>query len=114
MVVLGYDSTLPVTMEDMIITPSSLPGCKTGDGSWRYAFHVLSGSVKMPSGMPVVSCRKPAHGGETGGGREVAEVTRRIARPAFPSWPPRIDAQSVHQLGGYKVQAKAMQQRKGS
>jgi 3-methyl-2-oxobutanoate hydroxymethyltransferase len=48
-----------------------------------------------------------AHGVKLEGGREVAEVTRRIAQAGIPVMAHiGLTPQSVHQLGGYKVQGK--------
>jgi 3-methyl-2-oxobutanoate hydroxymethyltransferase len=48
-----------------------------------------------------------AHGVKLEGGREVAEVTRRISQAGIPVMGHiGLTPQSVHQLGGYKVQGK--------
>jgi len=48
-----------------------------------------------------------AQGVKLEGGREVAEVTRRIASAGIPVMAHLgLTPQSVHQLGGYKVQGK--------
>ena len=44
MVVLGYENTLSVTMEDMLHHSRAVArGAKSALARWRYAFHVLSG-----------------------------------------------------------------------
>jgi 3-methyl-2-oxobutanoate hydroxymethyltransferase len=109
MVVLGYDSTLPVTMEDMIIHTKAVS---------RAAKRAM-----VLSDMPFMSYQisvedavynagrfmqeAGAHGVKLEGGREVAEVTRRISSSGIPVMAHLgLTPQSVHQLGGYKVQGK--------
>ena len=109
MVVLGYDSTLPVTMDDMI-----------------HHTKAVSRAVSMGmviSDMPFLSyqCspdeavanagRFLQEGGAQGvkleGGRQYAEIVQRIVSTGIPVVAHiGLTPQSVHQLGGYKVQGK--------
>ncbi len=108
MVVLGYDSTLPVTMEDMIHHTKAVSRAVVGHGYRRHALSLLP-YVRPGRGVQ----RGPPHerggrpqrqnGGGAGGGRCGREdhVFGDSAHGAS-----RPNSQSVHQLGGYKVQGK--------
>lgn len=108
-VVLGYESTLPVTMEDMLH--------HTGAVS-RAAQRAM-----VISDMPFMSYQASAeeavrnagrfmkeagaHGVKLEGGQEVAEAVRKITASGIPLVGHLgLTPQSVHQLGGYKVQGK--------
>ena len=108
-VVLGYESTLPVTMEDMLH--------HTGAVS-RAAQRAM-----IISDMPFMSYQASAeeavrnagrfmkeagaHGVKLEGGQEVAEAVRKITASGIPLVGHLgLTPQSVHQLGGYKVQGK--------
>lgn len=109
MVVLGYDSTVPVTMEDII----------------HHAKAVVRGTQRaiVVADMPFLTYQISPEEAlrnaarlmqETGctavkleGGVEVAETVRRITRAGIPVMGHLgLTPQSVHQLGGYKLQAK--------
>ena len=109
MVVLGYDSTLPVTMEDMIHhTKAVCRGTKRAMVLGDMPFMSYQASVDqavLNAGRFLQEAG--AHGVKLEGGREVAEVTRRIASAGIPVMAHLgLTPQSVHQLGGYKVQGK--------
>jgi len=109
MVVLGYDSTLPVTMEDMIhhtkavtrgVSSSMVIGdmpflsyqCSLDQAVWN------AGRFLQEAG---------AQGVKLKGGREYAEVVHRISMAGIPVVAHLgLTPQFVHQLGGYKVQGK--------
>ncbi|MGV8080388.1 MAG: 3-methyl-2-oxobutanoate hydroxymethyltransferase [Syntrophales bacterium] len=109
MVVLGYDSTLPVTMDVMIhhtkaVTRAVSRALVIGDMPFMsYQASVdeavrNAGRFLQEAGAQAVKLE---------GGREVAEVTRRIAAAGIPVMAHLgLTPQSVHQLGGYKVQGK--------
>jgi 3-methyl-2-oxobutanoate hydroxymethyltransferase len=109
MVMLGYDSTVPVTMDDMLhhtkaVTRATEHAMVIADmpfmsyqGSQDEAV-VNAGRLLKEAG---------AHGIKLEGGREVADVTRRIVSAGIPVMGHLgLTPQSVHQLGGYKVQGK--------
>lgn len=109
-VVLGYDSTLPVTMEDMI---------HHGKAVCRGAKRALV-VVDMPFMSYQVSVEAAVTNAgrimkETGaqavkveGGEEMADVVRAIVRAGIPVVAHvGLTPQSVHQLGGFKVQGKS-------
>ena len=109
MVVLGYDSTLPVTMEDMLhhtkavtrgVSSSMVIGdmpflsyqCSVDQAVWNAGRFLQEGG---------------AHGVKLEGGREYAETIRRISLAGIPVMAHLgLTPQSVHQFGGYKVQGK--------
>ncbi|GMA99059.1 3-methyl-2-oxobutanoate hydroxymethyltransferase [Pelosinus sp. IPA-1] len=108
-VVLGYDSTLPVTMEDMI---------HHGKAVCRGAKRAMV-VVDMPFMSYQVSTEQAvANAGrimkETGaqavkleGGQEVADAVKAIVRAGIPVVGHLgLTPQSVHSLGGFKVQGK--------
>lgn len=109
MVVLGYESTLPVTMDVMIhhtkaVTRAVSRALVIGDMPFlSYQASVdeavrNAGRFLQEAGAQAVKLE---------GGREVAEVTRRIASAGIPVMAHLgLTPQSVHQLGGYKVQGK--------
>jgi len=109
MTMLGYDSTLPVTMDDMV----------------RATFAVARGTrhALVVADLPFMSYqasaedalrnagRLMAEGGagavKLEGGAEVAETVRRLVVAGIPVMGHvGLTPQSVHQLGGYRVQAK--------
>ena len=109
MVVLGYDSTIPVTMEDMIHhTKAVMRGA-------RHAMVVID----MPFMSYQVSVEEAVRNAgrllkESGaqavkleGGKEVAEATRRMVVAGIPVMGHiGLTPQSIHQFGGFKVQGK--------
>jgi 3-methyl-2-oxobutanoate hydroxymethyltransferase len=109
MVVLGYESTLPVTMEDMIHhTKAVCRGAKRAMVLGDMPFMSYQASVdEAVRNAGRFLQEAGAHGVKLEGGREVAEVTRRIASAGIPVMAHLgLTPQSVHQLGGYKVQGK--------
>lgn len=108
-VVLGYDSTLPVTMEDMIHHASAV--CRGAN----YAMVV----VDMPFMSYQVSQQEAVKNAgrlikESGaqavkveGGIEIADTVRAIVKAGIPVVGHLgLTPQSIHQLGGFKVQGK--------
>ena len=109
MAVLGYDSTLPVTMEDMLHHIKAVV---------RGAQHsLIVGDMPFMSYQPDVPTavrnagRFLQEGGAQAvkleGGETVAETVRRIVECGIPVMGHiGLTPQSVNQLGGYKVQGK--------
>ncbi len=109
MVVLGYDTTLPVTMEDM------LHHCKAVSRGAKYALLVgdmpfmsyqvsveeavrNAGRFLQEAGMDAVKLE---------GGRERLETIRAIISAGIPVMGHiGLTPQSVHQLGGFRAQGK--------
>lgn len=109
MTMLGFDSTLPVTMDDMVRATAAVV---------RATRHAL-----VVADMPFMSYQASAKDGvrnagrlmaEGGagavkleGGAAVAKTVRRITAAGIPVMGHvGLTPQSVHQLGGYRVQAK--------
>jgi 3-methyl-2-oxobutanoate hydroxymethyltransferase len=114
-VVLGYKSTVPVTMEEMI----------------HHTAAVVRGTQRalVIADMPFMSYQASEEDGlrnagrfmkETGcegvkleGGRSVAPLVRRLVSAGIPVMGHvGLTPQSVHQLGGYKVQGRGIEQAK--
>ena len=115
MVVLGYDSTIPVTLQDMIHhTKAVVRGVKN-------VFVV----VDMPFLTYQISLEKTMENAgrliqETGakavkieGGQEIAFTVSSLVKAGIPVVGHiGLTPQSVHQLGGYKVQGKSLEDAK--
>ncbi|KEO84290.1 3-methyl-2-oxobutanoate hydroxymethyltransferase [Tumebacillus flagellatus] len=109
MVVLGYDSTLPVTMEDMIHhTKAVTRGAKSTMIVTDLPF--LSYHISTPEAVRNAG-RLIQEGGADAvkieGGREILEQVQAIVRAGIPVCGHiGLQPQMVNQLGGYKVQGK--------
>lgn len=109
MVVLGYDTTIPVTMNEM------LHHCKAVARGTNRAFLVgdmpfLSYQADMPDALRNAG-RFLAEGGMNGvkleGGMEMAATVGGIVRAGIPVMGHiGLTPQSVHQLGGYQAQGR--------
>jgi len=112
MVVLGYDSTLPVTMDEMIhhtkaVTRAVKHAMVVGDMPFM-SYQVCVEDALYNAGRFLQEAG--AQGVKLEGGREVAEITRRITSSGIPVMAHLgLTPQSVHQFGGYKVQGKEEQ-----
>ncbi|WP_301100656.1 3-methyl-2-oxobutanoate hydroxymethyltransferase [Propionivibrio sp.] len=108
MVLQGHDSTLPVTLADMAYHTSAVArGCKrpliiadmpfgSFQESPQQAFR--NGAVLMAAGAQMVKIE---------GGGDMAETTRFLTTRGIPVCAHvGLTPQSVHQLGGYRVQGK--------
>ncbi|NUM46739.1 MAG: 3-methyl-2-oxobutanoate hydroxymethyltransferase [Anaerolineales bacterium] len=109
MVVLGYENTLPVTMEDMLHHCKAVArGAKTAllVGDMPFMSYQVSvkqavrnaGRFLQEAGMDAVKLE---------GGRERADAIRAITSAGIPVMGHLgLTPQSVHQLGGFRAQAK--------
>ena len=109
MVVLGYDSTLPVTMDDMIhhtkaVMRGSQHALVIGDMPFMsYQVSVEDAMRNAGRFLQETGCQAV----KLEGGREVAEVTGRIVAAGIPVMGHiGLTPQSIHQFGGFKVQGK--------
>ncbi len=108
-VVLGYENTLPVTMEEMIHhTKAVSRAVKRAMLIADMPFMSYQGSIDSAI---LNAGRLLKEGGANGvkleGGREFAEVVRRISNAGIPVMGHLgLTPQSVNQLGGFKVQGK--------
>ncbi|MGG4454960.1 3-methyl-2-oxobutanoate hydroxymethyltransferase [Brevibacillus porteri] len=112
MVVLGYDSTIPVTMEDMLHhTKAVTRGAKRAFVVTDLPFLSYHGTVEeavknagrlMQEGL--VKAVKME------GGRELTPIITRCVQAGIPVVGHiGLTPQSVHQLGGYKVQGRDLE-----
>jgi len=109
MTVLGYDSTLPVTMDDMLRhTAAVVRGAKralvVADMPFM-SFQISAEESLRNAGRFLAEAGAAAVKLE--GGVDVAPVVRRLVGAGIPVMGHvGLTPQSVHQLGGYRVQGK--------
>lgn len=112
MVVLGYESTIPVTVDDMLHhTKAVTRGAKRAMVVTDMPFASYHGSIDqslhhasriMQEGL--------TKGVKMEGGREIAHTIESCVRAGIPIMGHLgLTPQSVHQFGGYKVQGKTSQ-----
>ena len=108
-VVLGYESTVPVTMDDMIhhlraVTRGTKRAMVVGDMPFL-SYHVSREESVRNAGR--LMQEGLAQAVKLEGGSEVAETVRAITNAGIPVMGHLgLTPQSVHQMGGYKVQGK--------
>ncbi|MBN2567879.1 MAG: 3-methyl-2-oxobutanoate hydroxymethyltransferase [Deltaproteobacteria bacterium] len=109
MVILGYESTLPVTMEEMIHhTKAVSRGAKhamvIGDLPFM-SYHTSTDEAVFNAGRLIKEAG--AQGVKLEGGKEVSAVVKRISSAGIPVMAHLgLTPQSIHKLGGYKVQGR--------
>lgn len=109
MTVLGYESTLPVTVDDMVRhTAAVTRGAKRALVVADMPF--MSFQVSVEDALRAAG-RLVAEGGAAAvkleGGAHTAPTVQRLVRAGIPVMGHvGLTPQSVHQLGGYKVQAR--------
>jgi 3-methyl-2-oxobutanoate hydroxymethyltransferase len=113
MVVQGHESTLPVTLEQMIYHSTIVRrGLARGGGRAHLVGDLPFGSYQASADEAVRSAmRLVAEGGveavKLEGGLDFVEVVRRIVRAGVPVMGHiGLTPQSVHKMGGYVVQGK--------
>jgi 3-methyl-2-oxobutanoate hydroxymethyltransferase len=113
MVVQGHDSTLPVTLDQMIYHSAAVRrGLARGSGRPHLVGDLPFGSYQASPDEAVKSAmRLIAEGGveavKLEGGSDYVEVIRRIVRAGVPVMGHiGLTPQSVHKMGGYVVQGK--------
>ncbi|CAG7648802.1 3-methyl-2-oxobutanoate hydroxymethyltransferase [Paenibacillus allorhizosphaerae] len=112
-VVLGYDSTIPVTLEDMIYhTKAVTRAAKTSFVIADMPFMTYHGSVDQ-------TLRNAARLMQEGlakalkleGGAEIVPAVQALTQAGIPVMAHiGLTPQSIHQIGGYKVQGKSSAQ----
>jgi 3-methyl-2-oxobutanoate hydroxymethyltransferase len=113
MVVLGYDTTLPVTMDDMVHhTRAVVRGASRALVVADMPF--LSYQIGIEEAIRNAG-RLIQEGGAAAvkieGGKPVLEVTRRLVEIGIPVMAHLgLTPQSVHQLGGFKMQARTREE----
>jgi len=107
MVIQGHDSTLPVMMADMIYHAS----CVARAG--KFALRIVDmpfmsyASVEPALRNAARLMRSGAHMVKLEGGGEVADIVRALTEHGIPVCAHLgLTPQSVHQLGGYRVQGR--------
>lgn len=115
MVVLGYDSTIPVTLDDMILhTKAVKRGAKDTFIVTDLPFMTYHSSIEeaMNNARRVMQ-EAGAHAVKLEGNGEVFEVIRKLTHAGVPVCSHLgLTPQSVGVLGGYKVQGKDMESAK--
>ncbi len=109
MVVLGYESTLPVTMEEMLHhTKAVARGTKRAMliADMPFLSYQVSNTEALNNAGRFLK-EAGAQGVKIEGGKEVAELIYRMTAVGIPVMAHLgLTPQSVHQLGGYKIQGK--------
>jgi len=109
MVVLGYDSTLPVTMEDMLHhTQAVARGAHKAMivADMPFLSYQVSPAAALTNAGRFLK-EADAQAVKLEGGREHAEIVHKMTYAGIPVMAHLgLTPQSVHQLGGYKVQGK--------
>jgi len=112
MVVLGYDSTLPVTMEDMIhhtkaVTRAAKRAFVVADLPFLSYHGTLAEAVKNAGRLMQEGLAKAV---KMEGGSELAPIITRCVQAGIPVVAHiGLTPQAVHQLGGYKVQGRSIE-----
>ena len=109
MVILGYDSTIPVTMEDMIHhTKAVKRGTKQAFvvADMPFMTYHTSSTDAMKNAARLIQ-EADAHAVKLEGGEIVADTVKRIVDCGIPVMGHiGLTPQFIHQLGGYKLQGK--------
>jgi 3-methyl-2-oxobutanoate hydroxymethyltransferase len=109
MVVLGYDSTLPVTMEEMLhhtkaVSRAARRTMVIGDMPFM-SYQVSVEEAVRNAGRFMQE--GGAHAVKLEGGRDMADAVRRIVSCGIPVMGHLgLTPQSIHQFGGFKVQGR--------
>ncbi len=109
MVVLGYDSTVPVTMDDMLhhtkaVTRGAKRAFVVADMPFLSYHGTVEESVKNAGRLMQEGLAKAV---KIEGGKEVVPVVQRCTQAGIPVMGHiGLTPQSVHQMGGYKVQGR--------
>lgn len=113
MVMLGYESTIPVTMEDMIHhTKAVVRGSKKAlvVGDMPFMTYHISMSDALDNAARFIQ-EGGAQAVKLEGGEVVAETVRRLVACGIPVMGHiGLTPQSVHQLGGFKVRGKGLEE----
>ncbi len=113
MVMLGYQSTIPVTMEEMIHhTKAVVRGAKEAliVGDMPFMTYHISVSDALHNAARFIQ-EAGAQAVKLEGGEVVAETVRRLVRCGIPVMGHiGLTPQSIHQLGGFKVRGKGLEE----
>jgi 3-methyl-2-oxobutanoate hydroxymethyltransferase len=115
MVILGYESTIPVTMEEMMHhTKAVVRGAKKAlvIGDMPFMTYHISVSDALQNAARFIQ-EGGAQAVKLEGGEVVAEKVRRLVECGIPVMGHiGLTPQSIHQLGGFKVRGKAVEEAK--
>ena len=113
MVMLGYESTIPVTMEEMIHhTKAVVRGAKKAlvVGDMPFMTYHISISDSLHNAAKFIQ-EGGAQAVKLEGGEVVAEIVRRLVGCGIPVMGHiGLTPQSIHQLGGFKVRGKGLEE----
>jgi 3-methyl-2-oxobutanoate hydroxymethyltransferase len=112
-VVLGYDTTVPVTLEDMIYHTRAVARGATGTmivTDMPFATYRLGASETLRNAARLMR-EGGAHAVKMEGGADLAEEINRLTAAGIPVVGHLgLTPQSVHQIGGYRVQGKQQEE----
>ena len=108
MVVLGHDTTLPVTVDDLaVFTAAVRRGTRTALVVADMPFGSYSGSVDDAAANAVRLVKAGAHAVKLEGGGRTVEVVERLVAIGVPVMGHvGLTPQHVHAVGGFKVQGR--------
>jgi 3-methyl-2-oxobutanoate hydroxymethyltransferase len=112
-VVLGYDSTIPVTLEDMIYhTRSVVRAAQSTFVVTDLPFMTYHGSIDTTlRNAARIMQEGLAKAVKMEGGNEITEQLSACTRAGIPVMAHiGLTPQSIHQIGGYKIQGKSSEQ----
>jgi 3-methyl-2-oxobutanoate hydroxymethyltransferase len=113
MVMLGYESTIPVTMEEMIHhTKAVVRGAKKAlvVGDMPFMTYHISISDSLHNAARFIQ-EGGAQAVKLEGGEVVTEIVRRLVGCGIPVMGHiGLTPQSIHQLGGFKVRGKGLEE----
>ncbi|MGB9667389.1 MAG: 3-methyl-2-oxobutanoate hydroxymethyltransferase [Thermosulfidibacteraceae bacterium] len=115
MVVLGYENTLPVTMEEMMIfTKAVVRGAKRAMIVADMPFMSYQVSVEDAIKNACLFIKEcGAHAVKLEGGREVLNIVERLTEIGIPVMGHiGLTPQSIHKIGGYRVQGREEEAKK--
>lgn len=111
-VVLGYDSTIPVTLDDMVYhTRAVARGAENTFIVADMPFMTYHGNIdESLRGVRRLMQEGHAHAVKMEGGAEIADTVKRIVQSGVPVLGHiGLTPQSVNQIGGYRIQGKDAQ-----
>ena len=113
MVFLGYENTLPVTMEDMLRhTAAVVRGSKRAlvVGDMPFMSYQISPEQALENAGRFIK-EAGAHAVKLEGGEEVLDAIKKIVDAGIPVMGHiGLTPQSIHRIGGYRVQGKDEEQ----
>ena len=109
MVVLGYDTTLPVTMEDMLHHTKAVARAAKNAlvvADMPFLSYQISPQIALTNAGRFLQ-EADAQAVKLEGGRQYAETVQKITLAGIPVMAHLgLTPQSIHQIGGFKVQGK--------